>query len=88
MTEESMRKAIAIAKRYGASRLLLFGSALDNMETAKDLDLACEGIHGWDLFRLAGEIENEIMINVDLVSLEDKNSFTEHVRKIGRVIYG
>lgn len=88
LTDQSIQKAAAIAKRYGVSKLLLFGSALENLETARDLDLPCEGIRGWNQYKLAGEIENELLVNVDLVSMEDSNSFTDHNRKVGRLIYG
>lgn len=87
LTQEAIDKAIDISKKYGVSKLLLFGSALDDLSTANDLDLACEGINGWALITLAGEIENEINLNVDLVSLEDNNKFVKHIKKIGRVIY-
>jgi predicted nucleotidyltransferase len=41
-----IERAIAIAKMYGATRLILFGSALEAPDQARDLDLACDGVQG------------------------------------------
>lgn len=57
ITERHLSQAIKIAREYGAKRRLLFGSALANAETAGDLDLAVEGVPGWDIFRMAAEME-------------------------------
>ncbi len=85
-TAECIKRAIDISKRYGVSRLVLFGSALENPETARDLDLACEGVNDWHFFKLAAELEEELNVPVDLVPLEDSD-FGRHVRKIGKVLY-
>jgi predicted nucleotidyltransferase len=37
--EEQLERAVALAKAYGARRLILFGSALTRPEQARDLDL-------------------------------------------------
>ena len=49
ITEGQIARAVALAKAYGATRLILFGSALEDPERAKDLDLALEGVAGWKL---------------------------------------
>ncbi len=35
-----------LAKAYGATRFILFGSAAAAPEKARDIDLACDGISG------------------------------------------
>jgi predicted nucleotidyltransferase len=59
--------AVTLARDFGATRLLLFGSALENPAQARDLDLACDGVPGWKLFELAARIEEETSIPLDLV---------------------
>ena len=86
VTQEAISKAIEKAKQYGASKLILFGSALENMETAQDLDLACAGINDWSFFELAASLESELNIQIDLVPLDDSN-FSRHISRIGKVLY-
>ena len=80
-------RCAAIAREFGATRLILFGSALESPETARDLDLACEGVEGWDLFRLAAKLEEELKTRIDLVPLRHGDRFARHVAARGRVIY-
>jgi predicted nucleotidyltransferase len=52
-----IERAIAIAKMYGATRLILFGSALEAPDQARDLDLACDGVQGmWNFTSVRGGI--------------------------------
>jgi predicted nucleotidyltransferase len=76
-----------IAQEFGAKRLILFGSAIDSPDTARDLDVACEGIAGWDLFRLGARLEEELTTPIDLVPLRPGDRFSRYVESKGRVIY-
>ena len=87
VTQEDIEKCVAILRRHGATRIVLFGSAVDSPETARDLDLACDGIEGWEFFLVGGEIEEALGISVDLVPLSPPSDFTKHIEKWGRVIY-
>ena len=80
-------RCIATARQFGVRRLILFGSALDAPETARDVDLACEGVEGWDVFRLGARLEEELGVNVDLVPLTPDDRFSQSVVRRGRVIY-
>jgi uncharacterized protein len=53
-------KVIEIARRYGVTRLILFGSNLHESSQARDLDLACDGVPGWKLYALGAEIEETL----------------------------
>ena len=66
ISKEQIEKAVALAKTYGATRLLLFGSALENPEQARDLDLACDGVAGWKLYELGARLEEELGISLDI----------------------
>ena len=48
--KEQLDRAIALAKAYGVTRLILFGSAAIAPEQARDLDLACDGVTGWKFY--------------------------------------
>ncbi len=48
--KETIDRAIEIARGFGATRLIIFGSAATAPETAKDIDFACGGVDGWGLF--------------------------------------
>jgi predicted nucleotidyltransferase len=55
-----IEKIVQLARTYGATRLILFGSAMDSSQTARDVDIACDGVPGWKLFELAAKIEDEL----------------------------
>ena len=83
VTEEHLETAKAIARRYGATRMVVFGSAVDDPEHARDLDLAIDGVEGWTIWELAGKIERALDIPVDVIPL-DPSPFTDLVEKYGR----
>lgn len=87
VTQEQINKAIELAKEFGATRLLLFGSALTDPENANDLDIGVEGIEPSKFFLFGGTLENILLISVDIVPLELKSRFVEHIIKYGKFIY-
>ena len=48
---EHLERAVALAKAFGATRLILFGSAVTEPSQARDLDLACDGVIGQSIPR-------------------------------------
>ena len=87
ITQEKINKCIDIVKEYGGTKLILFGSALEDPQNANDLDLACEGVDGWKIYELGARLEELISTNVDLVPLSPKTRFTKYLEKQGKVIY-
>jgi len=87
ITSLQIDRCVSIASKFGAKRLILFGSAMESPETARDIDLACDGVDGWKLFELGASIEEEIGIPVDIVPLEPTTRFTRYIAKKGRVVY-
>ncbi len=81
---EQIEKITSMAKGYGATRLILFGSAKDFPETAQDVDLACDGVPGWKIYELAARLEDEIHVPLDLIPLSPSNRFTELIERKGR----
>jgi uncharacterized protein len=83
-SQYQLDKLTSLAKTYGVTRLILFGSAQDSPETARDIDLACDGIAGWKLYELAARLEEEINAPLDLVPLTPSTRFTQMVERRGR----
>ncbi len=78
---------VVLARQFGATKLILFGSAIDSPSSARDIDFACQGVEGWDLFRLAAQLEELLGKRVDLVPIRANDRFSNYVAHRGRVIY-
>lgn len=78
--------AVVLAREFGATRLLLFGSALDHPATARDLDLACAGIPGWKLYEFAAALEEAVRVPLDVVPLEPPTPFTRLIERRARAL--
>ena len=83
---EQLDQAIALAKSFGATRLILFGSAASTPDEAGDLDLACDGVSGWKFYELGARLEEELKIPLDLISLNPPTSFTRLIERKGKVL--
>jgi predicted nucleotidyltransferase len=80
-------KIIRLAKAYGATQLILFGSAAEKPSEARDIDLACDGVSGWKLYELAAKLEDELGTSLDIVALTPPSKFTEYIKTKGKVLY-
>jgi predicted nucleotidyltransferase len=87
ITKKKLNRAIEICKENGVTRIVLFGSAAKNLHEARDIDLGVEGISGWDALSLAGKIENEIGVNVDIVDISKESDFIDHIKRYGKLVY-
>ncbi len=87
ITKQKLNRAIEICRAKGVTRLILFGSAAKDLRAARDIDLGVEGVHGWDSITLAGELENELGVNVDVVDISKHSDFVSHILKHGKVLY-
>ena len=85
---QQIEKAIALAKDFGATRLVLSGSALVDLAQAHDLDLACDGVDGWELYELGARIEEELNTPLDLVPLSPPTRFSRYIERTGKVLLG
>jgi predicted nucleotidyltransferase len=85
--QKHLDQAIALAKIYGATRLILFGSALSHPDQAHDLDLACDGVVGWQLYELGARLEEELQVPLDLVPLTPSTRLTQLIERRGKVLF-
>ncbi len=86
MNPGQLETITSLARRYGATRLILFGSTLDTPAQARDLDLACDGVTGWKLYELAACLEEVLHTPVDLVPLTPASRFTRWIEAQGQRI--
>ena len=76
-----------IASRYHAKRVLLFGSSLSK-KSARDIDLAVEGLPAESFFKFYGDLLFSLPKPVDLIDLSRNSKFARLVRQEGLPIYG
>jgi predicted nucleotidyltransferase len=88
INEDEKNAIIEIAKRYGVTRVLLFGSSADPQKRGRDIDLAVEGLPPEDFFGFYGELLFGLPLPVDLIDLASSSKFNQMVRREGVVIYG
>lgn len=86
ITQSQIEKIVSLAKSYGATRLILFGSVIETPAQARDIDIACDGVAGWKLYELAARLEEELHAPLDLVPLSPPSRFTKHIESKGRII--
>ena len=86
--EEEFNLIVAVSKEFHAKKVILFGSCLDNVESARDIDIAVSGIAPGKFFKYYGRISGEISDEADIVDLDDlRRHFYEKIMSHGRVIY-
>jgi predicted nucleotidyltransferase len=84
INKAQIERVVSLAKSYGATRIVLFGSAIENPEEARDLDLALDGISGWKLYELGARLEDELNVSLDIVSLSPATHFTHLIESKGK----
>ncbi len=86
MENEIKNIIFSTAKKFGVKRLFLFGSALTT-DNYRDIDLASEGINGLQILKFAGELENILNINVDIIDLSANTPFSNYIREKAQKLY-
>ena len=66
-----LAKIVKISKDFGAEKVFLFGSCLDNAKKANDIDIAVSGIPPKEFFRYYANVSMEVKEEVDIVDLDD-----------------
>ncbi|MBW1804165.1 MAG: nucleotidyltransferase domain-containing protein [Deltaproteobacteria bacterium] len=83
-------EAVRILKKYGAKRIVLFGSLCnpDRFHPGSDIDLAVEGIPSRDFNRAAADLMMAMDYRMDLKPFEKLTPFFRAmIRKKGKTIY-
>lgn len=86
--ERELEKIIGISREFGAEKVLLFGSCLEEVESAQDIDIAVKGVKPEKFFEMYGKILGVINSEIDLIPLEDtREHFSKRILEKGKVIY-
>jgi predicted nucleotidyltransferase len=85
--QEIISKIIEIAKEFGVTKLILFGSATQSFKVARDIDLACDGLYDKRFFSFGAKLEDVLKKSVDLIPLNPRNSFIDEIVNTGKLIY-
>jgi len=86
----ALPEAVAILKKHGARRVILFGSLCreGRFHRGSDIDLAVEGLPPQKFFRAGADLMMALDWPVDLKPLEEVDDFfREMIFKQGEVIY-
>jgi len=83
-----IEKAVSILKEEGCREVYLFGSIANGSAQEKsDIDLAVKGCPSGKYFNILGKLIIELEYPVDLINLDKKDLFSEHLQKEGELIY-
>jgi len=86
--EQALKKIASISKEFGAKRVLLFGSCLEDIESARDIDIAVSGIEPREFFKYYGKVSMAVENEVDIIDLDDvREHLYKRVLSKGRVVY-
>ena len=86
--ETELKKIIAISKEFGVEKILLFGSCLEDIKSADDIDIAVSGVKPREFFKYYGKVSMAIDDEVDIVDLDDvREHLHKRILSKGRIIY-
>ena len=83
LTENEKITIRNITRKYNVSRILLFGSVLDDTLDNNDIDIAVEGVEDKDFYTLYGELIVALKKPVDLIDLSIRSKFIDLIIKEG-----
>lgn len=86
--EKELEKVVEFSREFGAEKVFLFGSCVEDIDSARDIDIAVSGVKPRDFFIYYGKISMAVEDEVDLVDLDDLGEYLR--RKIlskGRILY-
>ncbi len=86
--KKELIKIVAISKEFNAKKVLLFGSCLENIKLAHDIDIAVSGIKHREFFKYYGKISMSVEDEVDIVDLDDiREHLYKKILSKGKVLY-
>ncbi len=86
--ERELKKIAGISREFGAKKVLLFGSCLEDIESARDIDIAVSGIKPGEFFKYYGKVSMAVDDEVDIIDLDDiREHLYKRVLSRGQVVY-
>lgn len=88
MLESELAKIVEISREFGAKKILLFGSSLEDIESSMDIDIAVSGINPREFFEYYGKVSMAVENEVDIVDLDDiRGHLYKRILSKGKVLY-
>jgi hypothetical protein len=86
VTQEHLDHIVRRAQDFGATKVILFGSALSTPDDARDIDIATDvPLRDIDLF--AGVVEHELHCLIDNIPLQhSEHPFVQYIVRKGKQI--
>lgn len=85
---KELERIVDISKAFDAKKVILFGSCLEDIHAARDIDIAVSGIKSADFFKYYGKVSMELDDDVDIVDLDDMREYLcGKILSQGRVLY-
>lgn len=75
------------AEKYGGTRLILFGSILENQSEARGIDLACDDLPGGKLYEFEVKLGDDLRVLFDVIPLSPSNRFTRYIEEKAKQFY-
>ncbi len=88
ISDKDKSSILQIAKKYGAKKVILFGSGTHPSKDGNDIDLAVEGIPDNQFFKFYSEMIFGLSKPVDIIDLSLNNPFNTIIRSEGILLYG
>ena len=88
ISEKDKSAILNIANKYKISRLLLFGSSIENNQDYNDIDLAVEGLSEELFFKFYSELIFNLSKPVDLIDIGKESRFRDIIIKESISLYG
>jgi predicted nucleotidyltransferase len=88
IAEKDKNAILLLARQYGVSKVLLFGSSAEGQKEARDIDLGVIGIEPKRFFEFYGQLMFSLSKPVDLIDLSKDTKFNAMVKREGIPIYG
>ena len=86
--ERGLDKIAGISKEFGAKKVLLFGSCVEDIKLAHDIDIAVSGIRPREFFEYYGKVSMAVDDEVDIVDLDDvRGHLYRRILSKGRIVY-
>ena len=87
ITSDQLQSVVDALRSMGARTIVLFGSMADSPDTARDVDIAVEGIPLRRILDADVVVHDLLGVPTDLVSREENPALFDVVRDYGRVLF-
>jgi predicted nucleotidyltransferase len=87
ITDDQLQSVVDVLRSMGARTIVLFGSMVESPDTARDVDIAVEGIPLGRILDADVVVHEMLGVPTDLVCREENPAFFDVVRDYGRVLF-